>query len=75
FNEFLKSEGLLPILRWKSIDRTQDEKTLKNLQNFTGITKSSTDTNLGLPIQPRLLLVECTPVSKVVLASDFYRFP
>ncbi|MBA0749753.1 hypothetical protein Gogos_003647, partial [Gossypium gossypioides] len=41
------SEGLLPILRWRSISRTQDEKTLKKLQNSTGRTRSSTDTTLG----------------------------
>ncbi|MBA0738352.1 hypothetical protein Gogos_011720, partial [Gossypium gossypioides] len=41
------SEGLLPILRWTSIDKTQDEKTLKKLQNSTSKTGSSTDTTLG----------------------------
>ncbi|MBA0790993.1 hypothetical protein Gohar_015601 [Gossypium harknessii] len=39
-------EELLPILRWTSICRTQDGKTLKRLQNFTGRTGSSTDTTL-----------------------------
>ncbi|MBA0741964.1 hypothetical protein Gogos_015081, partial [Gossypium gossypioides] len=47
FNKVLKSEGLLPILRWTSIGRTQDEKILKKLQNSTGRIESSTDTTLG----------------------------
>ncbi|MFQ6657598.1 hypothetical protein Gotur_027206 [Gossypium turneri] len=42
-----KSEGLLPIHRWTSIGRTQDEKTLKKLQNSAGRVGSSTDTTLG----------------------------
>ncbi|MBA0698985.1 hypothetical protein Goari_000660, partial [Gossypium aridum] len=37
-------EGLLPILRWTSIGKTQDEKTLKKLQNSIGRTGSSIDT-------------------------------
>ncbi|MBA0792342.1 hypothetical protein Gohar_016850 [Gossypium harknessii] len=39
--------GLLPIHRWTSIGRTQDEKTLKKLQNSAGRVGSSTDTTLG----------------------------
>ncbi|KAG4129118.1 hypothetical protein ERO13_D09G058025v2 [Gossypium hirsutum] len=38
------SEGLLPIHRWTSIGRTQDEKTLKRLQNSTDRNGSSTET-------------------------------
>ncbi|MBA0754880.1 hypothetical protein Gogos_021440, partial [Gossypium gossypioides] len=41
------SEELLLILRWTSIGRTQDIKTLKRLQNSTGRTRSSIDTTLG----------------------------
>ncbi|MBA0732824.1 hypothetical protein Gogos_016887 [Gossypium gossypioides] len=40
-------EELLPILRWTSICRTQDGKTLKRLQNSISRTRSSTDTTLG----------------------------
>ncbi|MBA0556022.1 hypothetical protein Golob_026165, partial [Gossypium lobatum] len=38
-------------------------------------TGSSINTTLVPPIQPGLLLVEHTLVSKVVLAWDFYRYP
>ncbi|MBA0694228.1 hypothetical protein Goari_004544, partial [Gossypium aridum] len=41
------SEGLLPILRWKSIGRTQAKKTLKKLQSSTRRTGNSTNTTLG----------------------------
>ncbi|MBA0664061.1 hypothetical protein Goklo_004127 [Gossypium klotzschianum] len=35
------------MLRWTSIGRTQDGKTLKRLHNSTGRTESSIDTTLG----------------------------
>ncbi|MBA0683729.1 hypothetical protein Goari_025361, partial [Gossypium aridum] len=38
------SEGPLPIHRWICIGRTQDEKTLKRLQNSTDRNGSSTET-------------------------------
>ncbi|MBA0698984.1 hypothetical protein Goari_000660, partial [Gossypium aridum] len=44
FTRYLLQWGLLPILRWTSIGKTQDEKTLKKLQNSIGRTGSSIDT-------------------------------
>ncbi|MBA0751656.1 hypothetical protein Gogos_000567, partial [Gossypium gossypioides] len=41
------SEGLLLILRWTSIIKTQDKKTLTKIQNSTGRTGNSTDTTLA----------------------------
>ncbi|MBA0840711.1 hypothetical protein Goarm_003271, partial [Gossypium armourianum] len=74
------------MLRWTSIGRTQDGKTLKRLHNSTGRTESSIDTTLGSTDTTRTSIdrthfsvqgsfgLGSVPIPWFDLLKDFYRY-